>query len=103
MLSYFLRKEDVFKGLNISPEIKEKLMAEIKRRLTPQPVRIRAEFEITCFSYDGIDSIKEALKAGLKHNNNGFEIKVWQNVFIYIIFVVPSSCCTTLCWCYKHV
>lgn len=51
-------------------------MAEIKRRLTPQPVRIRAEFEITCFSYDGIDAVKEALRAGLKHNNIGFEIKV---------------------------
>lgn len=51
-------------------------MVEIKRRLTPQPVRIRAEFEITCFSYDGIDAVKEALRAGLKNINSGFDIKV---------------------------
>lgn len=29
-------------------------MKNIRRRMTPQPVKIRADVELTCFSYDGI-------------------------------------------------
>ncbi|CAO1635801.1 unnamed protein product [Parajaminaea phylloscopi] len=52
-----------------APEIKDKvdaivvkeLQANIARRLTPQPVKIRADVEVTCFGYEGIDAIKKAL------------------------------------------
>lgn len=47
-------------------DVKDKLQSEIKRRLTPQALKIRADFEITCFAYEGIDAIKEALRAGQK-------------------------------------
>lgn len=39
-------------------------MTQIRRRLTPQAVKVRADFEVTCFSYEGIDAIKAALFAG---------------------------------------
>lgn len=32
--------------------------------MAPQPVKIRADFELTCFASRGIDAIKEALMAG---------------------------------------
>merc|ERR1711907_620877 len=32
--------------------------------MTPQPVKIRADIEVSCFTYDGIDAIKAALLKG---------------------------------------
>jgi len=50
--------------LEVDEEIKKELFEEIKKRLAPKPVPIRADFDITCFSYDGISAIKKALLAG---------------------------------------
>jgi len=54
----------VFGELDIDDKIKEKLESEVKRRLSPQPVKIRADFELTCFDVEGIEGIKAALFAG---------------------------------------
>jgi len=56
--------ESVFQGIELEPDIKACVVKNIQRRLTPQPVKIRADLEVTCFHYDGIDAIKLALKAG---------------------------------------
>jgi len=56
--------EVVFKDIPIEPDIKSCLIKNIQRRLTPQPVKIRADIEVTCFQYEGIDAIKAALRAG---------------------------------------
>jgi len=29
--------------------------------MAPTPMKLRADFEMTCFSYEGIDALKEAL------------------------------------------
>jgi len=68
--------EKVFESLEISPEICEELLNNIKRRLTPQPIKIRADIEVTCFGYDGIDAIKSALKAGEACEIEEIQIKV---------------------------
>jgi translation initiation factor 2 subunit 1 len=39
-------------------------MTTIARRLTPQPIKLRADIELTCFQPAGIDAIKRALTAG---------------------------------------
>lgn len=46
---------------NLKPELKDSIIKNIQRRLTPQPVKIRADIEVTCFSYEGIEAIKAAL------------------------------------------
>ncbi|CAG8513612.1 14102_t:CDS:10 [Racocetra persica] len=56
--------EKIFEGIEISKEISDELLNNIKRRLTPQPNKIRADIEVTCFGYDGIDAIRTALRAG---------------------------------------
>jgi len=33
--------------------------------LAPQPIKVRADVEVSCFTYDGIDAIRESLKAGI--------------------------------------
>jgi len=56
--------EEVFGGLNIAPETLKLLLATIGRRLTPQPIKLRADIELTCFKPAGIDAIRRALRAG---------------------------------------
>lgn len=56
--------ELILDGLDFqSAELKKDLLKEISRRLTPQAIKVRADIEVTCFGYEGIDAIKEALKA----------------------------------------
>lgn len=53
----------VFDGIEApSKEIAEELKLYISRRLTPQAIKVRADVEVSCFSYEGIDAIKTALK-----------------------------------------
>jgi len=56
--------ETVFQGIAMEDDVKDCLIKNIHRRLTPQPVKIRSDLEVTCFHYEGIDAIKAALKAG---------------------------------------
>lgn len=46
------------KKVPISADIKAALIANIRRRMTPQPVKIRADVELKCFQYDGVLHIK---------------------------------------------
>lgn len=44
-------------------EVLDALMKNIRRRMTPQPVKFRADVEVTCFHYGGIEHIKSAMRA----------------------------------------
>ena len=46
----------------VQPAVMNILLSTIARRLTPQPIKLRADIEVTCFGYDGIDAIKTALR-----------------------------------------
>jgi len=48
----------------IEERIKEALLKHIRRRMTPQPLKIRADVELTCFAYDGVLHIQEAMRKG---------------------------------------
>lgn len=66
----------VFENMTIEDDVFAELQANIARRLTPQPVRIRADVEVTCFSSEGIDAIKTALVQGEKLATEAISIKV---------------------------
>ncbi|KAI0665996.1 eukaryotic translation initiation factor 2 subunit alpha [Trametes maxima] len=51
------------------------LMSTIARRLTPQPIKLRADIELTCYTPAGIDAIKKALRAGEAQSNEAVPIK----------------------------
>mmetsp|Transcript_16244 Transcript_16244/g.27797 ORF Transcript_16244/g.27797 Transcript_16244/m.27797 type:complete len:312 (-) Transcript_16244:55-990(-) len=57
-------------------ELKDALLTDIRQRLTPQPVRVRADIECTCFSYEGVDGIRAALMAGMAVQTEHIEIKI---------------------------
>lgn len=57
--------DQVFEGITPPDmEVYHDLIAQISHKMTPNPVKVRADIEVTCFSYEGIDAIKEALRAG---------------------------------------
>lgn len=66
----------MFDGLNVEADIKDSILQYIKRKLAPQPVKIRADIEVTCFTYEGIDAIKAALKTGEEKGTTETPIKI---------------------------
>ena len=54
-------KEAVFNEIDISEEEKKILFDAISRKMAPTPIKLRADFELTCFTYEGIDALKAAL------------------------------------------
>lgn len=67
---------DPFEELDIPVELKTELKSNIRRRLAPKPVKIRADIEVSCFTYEGIDAIREALFAGIACGGENTAIKV---------------------------
>lgn len=73
-----------------NPQIKRDLFSSIIRRLTPQKVKIRADIEVACFAYDGIDAVKAALMAGEKVSNEDIPVKV--RLVAPPLYVVMTQC-----------
>ena len=42
----------------LTPEVRSAIVKDIKRRMTPTPLKIRADIELTCFHYDGVLHIR---------------------------------------------
>jgi len=49
----------------LEPELRDCMLDNIKKRLTPTAIKIRADIEVTCFHYEGINAIKGALLKGV--------------------------------------
>lgn len=58
-----------------SAEVLEELKLYILRRLTPQAIKVRADVEVSCFSYEGIDAIKRALKAAEAVSTENMQVR----------------------------
>lgn len=52
------------------------MKAYIAKKLTPHPTKVRADIEVTCFGYDGIDAVKDALRTAEANNTAETQIKV---------------------------
>lgn len=58
-----------------SEDVLNELKLYILRRLTPQAIKVRADVEVLCFSYEGIDAIKRALKAAEAVSTETMQVK----------------------------
>lgn len=68
---------DVWKEVTFPSEVvQQELISYIGRRLTPQPTKVRADVEVTCFGYDGIDAVKSALRCAEAKNTPDNIVKV---------------------------
>ena len=67
---------DVWEGIEFPSEaVEQELKGYIGKRLTPQPTKVRADIEVTCFGYDGIDAIKAALRTAEAKNTPELQVK----------------------------
>ncbi|KAH7658287.1 translation initiation factor 2 subunit 1 protein [Dioscorea alata] len=60
----------------MTPEVKDALVKNIRRRMTPQPLKIRADIEMKCFQFDGVLHIKEAMKKAEATGNEDCPVKI---------------------------
>eukprot|EP00478_Filoreta_tenera_P001123 GABV01001133.1.p1 GENE.GABV01001133.1~~GABV01001133.1.p1 ORF type:complete len:318 (-),score=138.90 GABV01001133.1:18-902(-) len=68
--------DSLLETFEIPEDVRAELFKTIERRLTPQPVKIRSDIELTCFSYQGIDAIKRALLAGLAISDEEMPVQI---------------------------
>ena len=60
----------------LSEDVKDGILKNVRRRLTPQPIKIRADIEMTCFNYDGVEHIKTAMRAALACSTEANDVKI---------------------------
>lgn len=72
-----LSQPSILDECGLDAETKETLLTHIRRRLMPQAVKARADIEVSCYGYEGIDAVKTALQAGMNlTNENGQQVKI---------------------------
>lgn len=60
----------------VDDAVKDALVKDIRRRMTPQPLKIRADVELTCFGFDGVLHIQDAMRAAAKASTEDCKVKV---------------------------
>jgi len=66
--------DEIMPGL--APDMRASLLDNIAKRLTPTAIKIRADIEVTCFHYEGIDAIKRSLLKGVEMGTEELPIKI---------------------------
>ena len=84
-----LNDESVFDDLDIDEATRRELIGNIKRRLTPQAIKVRSDVECACFGYEGIDAVKLALKAGEDCSTDDISIKI--NLIAPPLYVISTN------------
>lgn len=81
--------ETVFEGITSpSQVILDEVLLQISRKLTPNPVKVRADIGVSCFSYEGVDAVKAALRAGEALHTEEVPVKV--KLVAAPLFVITS-------------
>ncbi|KKO99357.1 eukaryotic translation initiation factor 2 subunit alpha [Trichoderma harzianum] len=70
--------------------VDDELKLYISKRLTPQPTKVRADVEVTCFGYEGIDAVKAALRTAEAKNTDSMQVKV--RLVSPPLYVLTSTC-----------
>mmetsp|Transcript_10282 Transcript_10282/g.27988 ORF Transcript_10282/g.27988 Transcript_10282/m.27988 type:complete len:313 (-) Transcript_10282:479-1417(-) len=68
--------DKVMSDLALEDRTQRLLTESIVKRLTPQAVKVRADIEVTCFSYEGIEAVKRALAKGLDQGTEDMPVKI---------------------------
>ncbi|KAK6589459.1 eukaryotic translation initiation factor 2 alpha subunit [Cryptosporidium xiaoi] len=72
-----LNPEAVLGEFDLPASLKDALIQDIKFRLSPQQLKLRARIHVCCCGYDGIDAVRHAIIAGQETvTKEGVEIQV---------------------------
>jgi len=80
---------NLLEDLGLDEKTKEVLLENIQRKLTQQAVKIRADFECSCYTYEGIDAVKDALRAGIAIGTPEIPVKI--NLIAPPVYVMTCS------------
>ena len=59
-----LTNENIFDQYNLESDVKSKLLELIKFHMKVRPYKLRAEVDVFCHDFEGVDAVKKALIAG---------------------------------------
>lgn len=51
----------VFSKITISDKSREELLRNINKKMASTPIKLRARFNLQCYTYEGIEAIRESL------------------------------------------
>jgi len=90
---------DIFKESVTNPSVldecglddqtKDILLNNIKKKLVSPIVKIRADFQCSCYAYEGIDAVKAALRSGLELSNEEMPIRI--NLIAPPLYVMTTA------------
>ncbi|GAB6028933.1 Eukaryotic translation initiation factor 2 subunit 1 [Chamberlinius hualienensis] len=89
IFKHAVTEPSVLDECNLTEEVKAVLLDNIRRRLTPQAVKIRADIEVACYGYEGIDAVKYALRKGIACSTEEMPIKI--NLIAPPLYVVTTT------------
>lgn len=67
---------EIFDHFDVEGSLRDALIKNIRDRLTPQAVKIRTDVEVSCYKYEGINAVKDALRAGLALSTEHLPIEI---------------------------
>jgi len=73
----------------LDEETKTTLLNNIHQKLMLQSVKIRADVEVSCYAYEGVEAVKKALRAGLECSTEQIPVKI--NLIAPPLYVVTAS------------
>ena len=62
--------------MEITEEERREAVEYIRLKMTPVPLKVRADIQVTCFAYEGVEAIRAALLAGQALSTEAVPIKV---------------------------
>jgi len=79
----------IFDECGLDEETKNTLLNNIRQKLMLQSVKIRSDIEVSCYSYEGIEAVKRALRAGMELSTEQMPVKI--NLIAPPLYVVTTS------------
>jgi len=79
----------LFDECGLDEKTKAELLRNIQQKLTQQAVKIRADVDVSCYSYEGIDAVKDALRAGIACSTETVPIRI--NLIAPPLYVITTS------------